>query len=153
MTKSRTCSGAPSACPWVCEEHVGSHTIPASEWTAFLDSFSRSHAGWLTSLQIVSEKAPVEVEARRLPLEGIVADEKEAGRRISIFLGWEGRTRLTHAVVSPSLVRQEQTAEGADVGLELVAGDGTKTLLRFSSPTRPALADGLPGRPRSRSRG
>jgi len=132
---------------------VTSLTIPASEWTAFLDSFSRSHAGWLTSLQIVSERVPVEVEARQLPLEGIVADEKEgAGRRISIFLGWEGRTRLTHAVVSPSLVRQDKTVEGDDVGLELVAGDGTKTLLRFRSPTRPALADGLPGRPRSRSR-
>ena len=132
---------------------MGSRTIPASDWTAFLDSFSRSHEGWLTSLQIVSEKAPVEVEARQLPLEGIVADEKgRTGRRISIFLGWEGRTRLTHAVVSPSLVRQEQTPEGADAGLELVAGDGTKTVLRFTSPTRPALADGLPGRPRPPSR-
>jgi hypothetical protein len=127
---------------------MASETIPAAEWTEFLDSFSRSHAGWLTTLQIVSEKAPVEVEARRLPLEGIVADEKDAaGRRISIFLGWEGRTRLTHAVVAPSLVRQERTEEGADVGLELVAGDGTKTVLRFFSPTKPALADGLPGHP------
>lgn len=126
-----------------------SRTIPASEWTSFLDTFSRSHAGWLTTLQIVSEKAPVEVEARRLPLEGIVADEKEGvGRRISIFLGWEGRTRLTHAIVAPTLLRQEQTGEGADVGLELVAGDGTKTLLVFSSPTRPVLTDGLPGHPR-----
>jgi len=132
---------------------VSSRAIPPAEWTAFLDAFSRSHAGWLTTLQIVSEKAPVEVEARRLPLEGIVADEEKGlGRRISIFLGWEGRTRLTHAVVAPSLLRQEQTGEGADVGLELVAGDGTKTLLRFSSPTRPVLADGLPGRPHPRSK-
>ena len=132
---------------------MGSVTIPASDWTEFLDGFSRAHTGWLTSLQIVSERAPVEVEARRLPLEGITADEnKGAGRRISVFLGWEGRTRLTHAVVAPTLVRQDRTPEGADVGLELVSGDGTKTILRFTSPTRPALADGLPGRPRLRKK-
>lgn len=124
--------------------------IPPEEWTSFLDSFSRSHAGWLTTLEIVSEKAPAQVEARNLPLEGVVGDTGGGEPRISIFLGWEGRTRLTHAVVSPTVLRFDQAETGADRGLEMVAGDGAKTILRFASPSRPELVDGLPGKPRPR---
>jgi hypothetical protein len=127
--------------------------IPPADWVSFLDNFSRSHAGWLTSLEVVSEKAPALLEARKLPLEGIVADRKGSGEpRISILLGWEGRTRITHAVLAPTVLRFDQTAEGADSGLEFVAGDGTKTILRFAAPARPELVDGLPGQPRGRRR-
>jgi hypothetical protein len=132
---------------------VAMRRIPPAEWTSFLDGFSRSHAGWLVSLEIVSERAPALVEARQLPLEGIVADTEGGGKhRISILLGRDGETRLTHAVVAPTILRFEQTADGADRGLELVAGDGTKTVLRFAAPARPELVDGLPGHPHGRRR-
>jgi hypothetical protein len=122
--------------------------IPRADWVSFLDSFSRSHAGWLVTVEIVSERALAAVEARQLPLEGIVADVKgRRDHRISILLGESGQTRVTHAVCDPKTLRFEKTPDGSDRGLELVAGDGSKTILRFAAPSRPELVDGLPGQP------
>lgn len=122
--------------------------IPRADWVSFLDGFSRSHAGWLATVEVVSERAPAAVEARQLPLEGIVADVKgRRDHRISILLGQSGQTRVTHAVLDPKTLRFERTSDGSDRGLELVAGDGSKTILRFAVASRPEQVDGLPGRP------
>ncbi len=124
--------------------------IPRADWVSFLDGFSRSHTGWLTTVEVVSELTPAAVEARQLPLGGIVADVKGRGdHRISILLGQSGQTCVTHAVLEPKTLQFERTSDGSDRGLELVAGDGSKTILRFAVASKPEQVDGLPGQPRT----
>ena len=42
--------------------------IPRTEWPAFLDTFSRQHEGWLTTVEIVTTGLGVHREVRDKPL-------------------------------------------------------------------------------------
>ena len=62
--------------------------------------------------------------------------------RFQVLFSVTIRSRLTHAILAPTVLRFDRTADGADSGLEFVAGDGTKTILRFAASARPELVDG-----------
>ncbi|TMG94562.1 MAG: hypothetical protein E6H73_07205, partial [Betaproteobacteria bacterium] len=50
--------------------------IPRTEWPAFLDTFSRQHQGWLTTVEVVATGLGVHREVREKPLTGISEDRK-----------------------------------------------------------------------------
>jgi hypothetical protein len=58
--------------------------IPRDEWTTFLDTFSRQHEGWLSSLEILGTDIGAQQEALDLPLEGISASRDSAPETIAI---------------------------------------------------------------------
>ena len=55
--------------------------------------------------------------------------------------------QITHIIHAPTRVQIEQTNEGADVALQIQAGDGTASILRFRTV---AVADSVDGMPRPR---
>src|SRR5437870_2107963 len=50
---------------------MDTRAIPEGQWAAFLDSFSRDHAGWLATIEVLDpQSGPLKVAAD-LPLQGI----------------------------------------------------------------------------------
>ena len=118
--------------------------IPRSDWPQFFDSFSRQHEGWLATLEIFATEIGAQVEEHEMALEGIVDEWNEAlGNQIIIMMGAKRDDHITHTVAHPTNVSLEQTDEGADVALAITSEGGAVTLLRFRSPTLPAMVDGI----------
>jgi hypothetical protein len=118
--------------------------IPREEWTAFLDSFSRQHEGWLVTVEVLGEEIGAQVEAEEMMFEGVTADLKGVSEDVvSIMLGKGSKERVTHNITQPTHVRIEQTEDGADMALQIEAGDRVTTLLRFRSAVLPEMVDGV----------
>ena len=120
--------------------------IPKNEWPKFLDNFSRKHAGWTVTLEILGTELGAQVEERELSLAGIVDEWDEVhGNRIVIMFGEKKDDHVTHSIGSPTQVSLEQTDGGADVALAIKSADGVMALLRFLSPILPEMFDGTVG--------
>jgi hypothetical protein len=123
---------------------MSTQEIPRDEWTTFLDKYSRQHEGWLATLEVFAPDIGAQEEARDLPLEGIIADSKDANREtIAISLGDNPENHLTHTITDPTRLWLEQTAEGANAALEVESAGDVKTLLRFRSALPAEMVDGV----------
>jgi hypothetical protein len=121
--------------------------IPKDEWPKFLDNFSRTHEGWLVTLEIVGTELGAQVQERELALQGIVDDWDEIhGDQIVIMFGEKADDHITHRIENPTQVSLEQTDGGADVALAIKSADGVMALLRFLSPILPEMVDDSVGR-------
>jgi hypothetical protein len=109
--------------------------VPRAEWFDFFEEFTRQHARWVTTLWLLGPRIGAQVEARDLPLEGIVADPLA----ISIYLGGMPGKNLEHPVATPISVWLEMPEEGALGALGINSADGTTTLLEFRSPVPAGL--------------
>ena len=123
---------------------MSTREIPREEWPEFLESFSRVHEGWLSTVEVLDDQIGSQVEARDLPLQGIAAEWKGTGRnRISIMLGKSGESALTHTIPDVTHMRVKQAETGTDEVLSLESVNGRKTLLRFRSAIPPEMVDGM----------
>jgi hypothetical protein len=105
--------------------------VPRSEWFQFFDKFSRRHRGSATTVRVLSPRIGSQVEARDMPLEGIVSREDATGA-ISIHLGSAPpRSNIEHEIEEPRQVWVELSDGGAEKALEVESQDGTKTMLEF----------------------
>jgi Family of unknown function (DUF5335) len=104
--------------------------VQEPEWTEKLDEFSKTHEGWLVTLEIVSPPMGARREFRQMPLIGVTADTTN-GRTISIAVAEPTGEHLTHFVFSPKRVVIEKTDSGADAALEVVGGDGATAILHL----------------------
>lgn len=105
--------------------------VPRSEWFQFFDEFSRRHRGRATTVHVLSPKIGSQVEARDMPLEGIVAGADATGP-ISIYLGSAPpRSNIEHEVQDPRQVWVERSKRGGEEVLDIESEDGTKTLVQF----------------------
>ena len=120
--------------------------IPKNEWSAFFDSFSRKHEGWLVNVEIFGPEIGAQVEQRQLALEGITDEWDEVeGNTIMIMTDARHDGHITHSITHPTAVSLEQTDQGADAALAIKSQDGTTTLLRFRSVVLPELVDAVAG--------
>ena len=119
--------------------------IPRNQWREELDSFSRSHEGWIVRVAVTEPGGRSQVEAGDVPLQGVTADFGSTPT-IAVMVGDLQDTYLTHQVANPKLLEFEQTEAGAISALVVHSGDGTKTVVEFRSPMRPEDVDGLPFR-------
>jgi hypothetical protein len=116
--------------------------VPRTEWYRFFRDFSRRHEDWLVTVRILSPGLGSQLEARNLPLEGIVADHAGHGP-ISIHVGRSPQRHVEHHVTDPRQVWVELSADGAEEALDIESEDGTKTILEFRSAPLPQEVDGL----------
>ena len=105
--------------------------VPRSEWFRFFDAFSRRHQGWATTVSVLSPKLGSQVEARDMPLEGIVVSAGATGS-ISLHLGSAPpRSNIEHEIEDPRQVWVELSEEGAEEALDVESQDGTKTVIHL----------------------
>jgi hypothetical protein len=121
------------------ERREQTRDISRAEWPSFLNGFSREHHGWLSGIEIFSGNDH-RVEARNKGFRDISCDRAEGHERVYIGLGEAGED-ITHEVVDPKRIRFVTTENGAHAALEVQAGDGTRTVIRFRTPGRPEELD------------
>jgi hypothetical protein len=114
--------------PFRGEVSMSTRALTRAEWRRYCDRLSKEVAGRRVELDVTSLELGDHVEARWLPLLGIVFDAR--GDVLEIAL--EG---IGHAVVSPRELHVEETERGL-VALEIVAADETVETLRFREPLR-----------------
>lgn len=116
--------------------------VPRSEWFRFLEEFSRRHDGWLVTVRVLSPSLGSLVQARDLPLEGIVSTADGSGP-ISIHIGASVKSNIEHEIAEPRQVWVGVSETGAEEALEFVSEDETKTIVEFRAPNLPENVDGI----------
>jgi Family of unknown function (DUF5335) len=116
--------------------------VPRSEWFRFFEEFSRRHDGWLVTVRVLHPSIGSQVQARDLPLEGIVSSADAEGP-ISLHLGKMLSRNIEHEIPSPRQVWVEVSEREAEQALEVLSEDGTKTIVEFRVPALPEEVDGM----------
>ena len=124
---------------------MANRQVPRSEWFRFFQEFSRRHEGWLVTVRVLNPRFGSQVEARDLPLEGIVSRADAAGP-ISLHIGSRPASHVEHEIGAPRQVWLEVSDEGADEALGVESDDGTKTIVEFRAPRLPEQVDGIAAR-------
>jgi hypothetical protein len=116
--------------------------VPPNEWPEFLDTFSRQHRAWLTTVEQQAGEINVS-SAEPRPLAALKSERD--GRRISaIEIAFAGDSHAgVVRVENPTAVRLRKTDEGADRGLEIVDDEGVCTRVRFRAAAIPEMLDGV----------
>jgi uncharacterized protein DUF5335 len=107
---------------------MSTRALTRAEWRSYCDRVSRAVAGGRAELDVASLELGDRVEARWLPLLGVVFDAR--GDVLEIALDGVG-----HSIVSPREIVVEETQRGL-VALEIVAADDSVEILRFREPLR-----------------
>jgi hypothetical protein len=100
--------------------------LPRAEWRRYCDQISKGLAGQRVELDVVSLPLGDRVEAKWLPVVGLVYD----ARADTLEIALEG---LGHSIREPREVYVEETERGL-VALEIVAADETTQIVRFREP-------------------
>ena len=106
---------------------VSTSVIPPQEWGAFLESFGRSHYGWLTRIETEDTVTQERVLSHELPLESIELDlEDEPNPRINVTVKLDNKT-VKHILFLPSrLVLRTASPDPAEsLEIETVDTDTT----------------------------
>jgi hypothetical protein len=112
------------------------NAIARDEWTAFFETFSNRHQGWLVTIEVFGSDIGAQVEAHDLPLQGITAESNRSnGELISIIVGDTPDNHVTHTIAAPTHVALKRTEQGADEAIEIESEDRA-TLLRFPASAR-----------------
>ena len=116
--------------------------IDRSEWTNFVDAFSRRHDGWLVCVAIEDGSASRRYMAHDVPLRGVAAELDDDISSMMVFTG-DTAPHTTHFVAHATGLEVEETREGADAALTITDESGVRTIVEFRSPMRPELVDGI----------
>jgi hypothetical protein len=100
--------------------------LARAEWRRYCDRVSKALAGRRVELDVTSLDLGDRVEARWLPLLGIVFDAR--GDVLEIALDGIG-----HSILAPRELLLEETERGL-VAIEIVAADDTVETLRMREP-------------------
>ena len=119
------------------EAPMRNRLVPRSEWFRFFDAFSRRHRGRTATVHVFGPRVGSQIEARGMPLEGIVSNADGTGP-IAIYLGAAPPTaNIEHEIDEPRQVWVEFSDDGREEALQLESQDGTKTMLELEPPRIP----------------
>ncbi len=107
--------------------------VPRSEWPDFFRQFSERHQDRPVTVRVFGERLGNQVEARELPLEGIVVG-RVPGSALAIHVGSRPNQNVEHRVGEPVRVWVEADDNGDDMAVEIESKDGTMTLVVLEPP-------------------
>jgi hypothetical protein len=113
---------------------MNTQTVPAERWIQFFDDFSRDHAGWSATIEVLDKEVGPQYLAQNLPLQGISFDTK--GTRpcsVEISAGQQATRQLTHVIDMPLHIR-EATEVNGNIDIEIEPADGPITLIHLRDP-------------------
>ena len=113
-----------------------SRQIPRTEWRPFFDDFSRRNEGSPATIRVLHPSLGAQVEARELPLEGVVAPADPSGP-ISFHLGSSPQRHVEHEVGRPVQVWIEVSEAGSEDAVAVLSDDGTRTILELGRSGTP----------------
>lgn len=105
---------------------MSTRTLPRAEWRRYCDRVSKELAGRRVELDVASLDVGDHVQARWLPLLGVVYDVR--GDVLEIALDGIG-----HSILAPREIHLEETERGL-VALEILAANDSVETLRLREP-------------------
>jgi hypothetical protein len=120
--------------------------VPRKKWAEFFDSISRSHRGWLATVEEIDPQSGMLTVANRIPFEGIAPSRSGNGAPM-LLLGNTTDDHLDHPLDMPSALWVEAFEDGTESAVEFEYQGGRKTLLLFPSAAPAETVDGLASRP------
>ena len=107
--------------------------VPRAEWFPFFSDFSRRHEGQLATVRVMHPRLGSQVEARDLPLEGLVSSPRANGP-ISVHLGDSVDRHLEHEIEDPSQIWVEMADDGEEEALAVISENGMRTIVELAAP-------------------
>jgi hypothetical protein len=108
--------------------------IHEDQWIDYLDRFSREHAGWPVTIEVLDPQAGPQNVAVNLPLQGISFDQK--GSRpcvVQISAGDAPGRHVNHVIDLPLHIREADESDGS-IDLQIEAARGPVTLVHLRGP-------------------
>ena len=100
--------------------------LARGEWRRYCDGVSKALVGKQAELEVVSLGLGDRIEARWLPLIGVVYDARADSLEIAL-------AGIDHTIREPREVHIEETPRGL-VAIEVIAADETRQTVRFREP-------------------
>jgi hypothetical protein len=123
---------------------MSARLVLRDRWPSFLESFSRSHEGWLCSIEIARTPAVPAIKARDMPLIAVSSRQSPNGDyAVSFHVGNRAGPYSTHVMREATRVELETNDLGADEGLRVETADGSVTRIRFRAAAVPESLDGM----------
>jgi len=98
---------------------VTTSILPREEWGSFLETFGRSHRGWLTRLETKDIVTNEWVVTHEMPLQTIELDlEDERNPRINVVVKVDNKT-LKHILFLPSRMVLRTSSNSLEESLEI----------------------------------
>jgi len=110
---------------------MNTRDIPREQWIRFFDDFSKSHEGWIVTLEVLGSGIGDQEVVNNLPLVGISADVKAGENRIDIIVGGRPDADVTRFIESPKHIWIKEPRLPGDEAIEIESEDGIKTILNF----------------------
>ena len=107
--------------------------VPRTEWFRFFTDFTRRHEGDLATVRVLHPRLGSQVEARDLPLEGLVSSARANGP-ISVHLGNSPERHVEHEIEDPSQIWVEVSDGGGEEALAVISENGTRTIVELRHP-------------------
>src|SRR3954468_4692993 len=111
--------------PLLEERVMAMRDVPRDQWASLLEEFGRRHRAWLATVKQSGDGFGRSTETQA-PL-GAVTTTREGRDVAAIEIAFAGDGHIPLRVEHPRIVRIEQTAEGAESGLEIVDDEGVST--------------------------
>src|SRR5262249_1309611 len=116
--------------------------IRTDQWMTFLTEFTRENRGAHARLEVIGTDVGYQVETDDRPFDGISADIKDDEHAVWITFGSTTADHLTHGIQNVTAIRVRPPLGQSGAALEVVAQDGTRTVLELSRPEAYALPPG-----------
>ena len=113
--------------------------IDRGQWSAFLAEFTRENRGAHARLEVLGGDVGRLVETENRPFDGISADVKDAESAVWITFASGPEDHLAHGIQNVKAIRVREPIGESGPALEVLAEDGTTTLLELSLPEAYAI--------------
>ena len=113
---------------------MNTQTIPAEQWPDFFERFSRDHADWPTTIEVLDPSSGPQKVASDVPLQGISFDTKGTrSSSLQVSVGAPDGEYTRHVIDLPLNIRQVEEP-GGDIDLQVESAQGPTTLIRVHEP-------------------
>jgi len=106
--------------------------IDDEQWISFFNRFSKEHAGWPVTIEMLDGQTGPQRLASELPLQGLSFDAE--GTRpctISVSAGDDPSATLSHTVQMPLHIRVAEDESRNSGTIEIEPADGPATLIHY----------------------
>jgi hypothetical protein len=108
--------------------------IAKDQWIPFLAAFTRENRGAHARVEVLGPGVGYQVETENRPFEGISTDIKDNEQAVWITLGSTTTDHMTHGVQNVAAIWMRAPVGDSGASVEVVAQDGTRTVLELSRP-------------------
>ncbi|HYM61694.1 MAG TPA: DUF5335 family protein [Thermoanaerobaculia bacterium] len=108
--------------------------IDEHKWKAFAEAFTRSHNGWLATLELREGDAPARVAVDELPFRGATIEKRGLRETLVLMFGDDAEEHFAHIIEQPRALKTIEAEDFSEASLVIDLGDGSSCILELSNP-------------------